>query len=114
MRIGYALVGALKNIGHHKIGVCSVCARPTVFVCTDKNTVRNNMLCVFCHTLSRQRHVAQLVVARAVPGARNVKDIPIWGAPMVSPHRIVLSSTLSAHHVNVTLLLSHLLPSIVD
>jgi SAM-dependent methyltransferase len=64
--IYFAKIGALKNLRYHKIGRCNICGNFTIFICTDLVTARNNMFCLFCHSSSRKRHVAQVILKEVV------------------------------------------------
>lgn len=52
----------IGNIFHHKFGKCTVCGRTTFFYCHDLNGVRGSMICVFCRSCSRNRHIAKIIL----------------------------------------------------
>jgi SAM-dependent methyltransferase len=53
---------AIGNLVNHRLGKCNVCGNPTIFICLDAATARNNMYCPFCYSSSRKRHVAKVIL----------------------------------------------------
>ncbi len=80
-RLRAALLGAIRNSLHHRLGWCTVCGKPTLFVCVDAATARNNMFCLFCRSSSRKRHVAktlleEVIAPRTGRKAKALKALP--------------------------------------
>lgn len=70
---GY-IAALARNLRCHIPGRCNICGRRTLFLCTDRAAVRNNMYCVFCQSVSRKRHVAEVVAD--LLGVKFVSQIP--------------------------------------
>lgn len=66
---------AFKNIGNHQLGTCNICGKYTVFICIDALVARNNMYCPFCHSSSRKRHVAKVLLDRVISQPVTINDI---------------------------------------
>ena len=68
----------LKNIHLHLFGKCNICGRPTIFLCLDVISARNNMVCIYCRSSSRKRHVANIVIKMIFNDKKisSIKDIP--------------------------------------
>jgi SAM-dependent methyltransferase len=60
---GSAIPRLVRNTGWHLRGRCVVCGRPTVFLCTDRSSARDNLFCVWCRSFARKRHLALLLLA---------------------------------------------------
>ena len=54
---------AVRNLFHHRAGRCNVCGRISPFFCLDRGSFRNTMICLFCRSASRNRHVAKTIIA---------------------------------------------------
>lgn len=52
---------SITNFTDHKFGYCPICESKIFFISTDKQTKRGSMYCIYCHSYSRQRHVAATV-----------------------------------------------------
>ena len=76
MKMVDAVKKALENIDNHKFGKCNICGNHTIFVCIDALVARNNMYCPFCHSSSRKRHVAKVLLNEVIPQAEAINDIP--------------------------------------
>jgi hypothetical protein len=50
-----------RNMLQHRPGYCIFCGRTTLFLCFDKQKLRNDMLCPICKSFSRKRHVAKIL-----------------------------------------------------
>lgn len=70
------LKSILANMRYHKFGTCNVCGKRTIFLCTDLETARGNMFCLFCRSSSRKRHVAKHVICDAVRDISCIAQIP--------------------------------------
>lgn len=70
------LKSILANFWNHRSGVCNVCGRRTIFICTDLETARGNMFCFFCRSSSRKRHVAKHVIGDVIKDIRCIAQIP--------------------------------------
>jgi SAM-dependent methyltransferase len=64
----------ILNAKYHLVGRCNICNKPTIFLCTDREWLRNNLYCVFCQSRARKRHVAQVIID--LLGVSCVKKIP--------------------------------------
>lgn len=72
--------GAAGNLGHHRMGICKICGMPTIFICIDKMKARENMFCLFCHSSSRKRHVAKMIIDVAFRNKiRHIRELPKTG-----------------------------------
>ncbi len=65
----------MGNIRMHRWGKCIVCGKPTIFVCTDKSSLRNSMECLLCRSSSRNRHVAQTLLTEVAREGRSLNDL---------------------------------------
>ncbi|MFH1515967.1 MAG: class I SAM-dependent methyltransferase [bacterium] len=65
----------LANFWNHRSGVCNVCGRRTIFACTDLETARGNMFCIFCRSSSRKRHVASHIVSDVIKDVKCIAQI---------------------------------------
>jgi SAM-dependent methyltransferase len=61
---------ALKQLTRHRFGFCTVCGRSTLFVLIDPECLRNTMICLFCRSAARNRHVAKALLD-IVPGSKR-------------------------------------------
>ncbi|PIO47256.1 MAG: methyltransferase type 11 [[Chlorobium] sp. 445] len=55
------LIRIFKNVALHRFGKCSVCGRRTLFLVGNMlnvSHVRESLICIFCRSASRKRHVA--------------------------------------------------------
>ena len=52
----------IQTYRHHRVGKCPVCGRMTIFFCLDRESFRNSMICLFCRSASRNRHVAKAIL----------------------------------------------------
>ncbi len=66
---------AIKNIRHHTLGRCNICGNYTVFICSNILTARNNMMCLFCGSSSRKRHVASLIIDKLFRDIKSISQI---------------------------------------
>ena len=69
------LAQALRNAWFHQTGRCPLCGHATVFVCLDVATARNNMVCVRCHSSSRQRHIAQVLLRHFGAASSSLRSL---------------------------------------
>jgi len=68
---------AINNICYHSLGKCNICGNFTVFLCSNISTARNNMICPFCGSSSRKRHVASLIIDKLFSKKiSSITDIP--------------------------------------
>ena len=67
---------AVLNYRHHRFGRCTVCGRLTIFFCLDKESFRNTMICLFCRSASRNRHVAKAMLGIIGEGCSSIADLP--------------------------------------
>lgn len=68
----------IQNYRHHRVGKCLVCGKTSLFVCLDCNSFRNSMICLFCRSASRNRHVAKAILG-IVGGGKSIADLPAVG-----------------------------------
>jgi SAM-dependent methyltransferase len=68
-----------RNSLHHRVGRCTVCGRMTVFFCLDQGSFRNTMICLFCRSASRNRHVAKAVLGIVDRGVKSIANLPATG-----------------------------------
>ncbi|MFC1585054.1 class I SAM-dependent methyltransferase [Fibrobacterota bacterium] len=52
----------IHNFRRHRPGFCNVCGKRSLFFCLDAESARNTMLCAFCRSCSRTRHVAKTLL----------------------------------------------------
>jgi SAM-dependent methyltransferase len=69
----------VHNYRHHRIGRCTVCGRLTIIFCLDSESLRNSMICIFCRSASRNRHVAKAILGIVGKGVASIADIPAAG-----------------------------------
>lgn len=67
---------AVKNLFFHRVGKCNICGKASLFICLDIDMARNNMYCLFCHSSSRKRHVAKVILNEVVRDSSSISDIP--------------------------------------
>ena len=70
---------AVSNYSHHRVGRCTVCGRSTIFFCLDQGSFRNTMICLFCRSASRNRHVARVITDIVAKGKTSISDLPALG-----------------------------------
>jgi SAM-dependent methyltransferase len=68
-----------RNYLQHRLGRCTVCGRLTIFFCLDRDSFRNSMICLFCRSASRSRHVAQAILDIVGGGGTSIADLPATG-----------------------------------
>lgn len=66
----------IRNSRHHRVGRCVVCGKMTIFFCLDQGSFRNTMVCLFCRSASRNRHVAQALLGIVDRGMKSIADLP--------------------------------------
>lgn len=66
---------AIKNIFNHKRGRCNICGNRSYFFCSSIEKARNGMICLFCGSCSRNRHVAQILLKERYPKKTAIKNI---------------------------------------
>ena len=69
------LKNGFTNLFNHGYGRCNICGHYTIFFCSDIETARNNMICVFCHSDSRNRHVALSILKSLFPTKSSLSNI---------------------------------------
>jgi SAM-dependent methyltransferase len=77
------LLAALRHRQHHRRGVCPVCGHRTLFVCRNPGDLRNDLLCLFCRSIARNRLVAELLLAAIAPGTASLAALPRSGGPRI-------------------------------
>jgi len=70
---------ALKHLSRHRFGRCTVCGKYTLFVLIDPEYLRNSMICLFCRSASRNRHVAKAILGIVDRGGKSIADLPATG-----------------------------------
>ncbi len=66
----------LQGLGKSRAGRCAVCGRRTIFLVTEDENLRENAFCVWCGSISRNRHVARCIVDTfAARGVRRFRDL---------------------------------------
>jgi hypothetical protein len=56
-------IDALLKIRGIKHGRCTVCDKLTLFLLNDSvGTIRSHAVCLYCHSVSRHRHIAHCIV----------------------------------------------------
>ena len=65
----------VRNYRHHKAGKCTVCGRMTLFICLDPESFRNTMICLFCRSASRNRHVAKAILDIVGWKGKSIADL---------------------------------------
>lgn len=70
---------AVRNYRHHRGGRCTVCGRKTIFFCLEQESLRNTMICLFCRSAARNRHVAKAILATADRGVKSIANLPATG-----------------------------------
>ena len=63
------------NSCHHRVGRCMVCGRKTIFFCLDSESFRNTMICLFCRSSSRNRHVAKTIIGIVDGGKTSIAEL---------------------------------------
>ncbi len=66
-KLGYKIaikqvLNIAKNIAYTKKGYCPFCHK-TIFFSSSKTSKRESLICCFCHSFSRQRHVAKVLLS---------------------------------------------------
>lgn len=69
----------IGNYRHHRVGRCPVCGRMTIFFCLDRESFRNSMICLFCRSASRNRHVAKAILGIAGGEGTAIADLTARG-----------------------------------
>ena len=73
-----AKLGCLRK---SRFGRCAVCSRSTAFVVTDPRNLRESAECIWCGSISRNRHVARCILeALAQQGVSRLRDLAGAGA----------------------------------
>ncbi|BAY34692.1 type 11 methyltransferase [Nostoc carneum NIES-2107] len=75
MKFINAVAKVMQNLGNHRFGKCNICGSPTVFLCIDVFSVRNNMYCPFCRSSSRKRHVAKILINEVMQTNSTIADV---------------------------------------
>ena len=70
---------AISNIFNHSYGKCNVCGNRTIFLCRDISIARNDMICFFCASSSRNRHVASKIIDKLSKQITSIAEIPYVG-----------------------------------
>ncbi len=93
------MISFFRNIFHHDFGKCNVCGRVTLFLCYDPEGIRGSMTCLFCHSISRHRHVAKVIINTFLSsnGSLNenkdkLSNLTIYEASAYGPINRVLSN----------------------
>jgi SAM-dependent methyltransferase len=76
----------LGNFRFTRYGKCNICGNYSIFICRNKNSLRNYMLCLFCRSSSRKRHVALAICntrnydpkVNSIKELQKVRDIFIY------------------------------------
>lgn len=68
-----------RNYLYHRVGRCTVCGRMTIFFCLDPDSFRNSMICLFCRSASRNRHVAKVMLNIMDRQTASIADLPAKG-----------------------------------
>jgi SAM-dependent methyltransferase len=70
-------ISTLQSIARHplahRLGVCTICGRNTIFFRTDPSA-RNGFSCLYCRSSSRNRHVAK-VALEVFPGMHSAASL---------------------------------------
>lgn len=82
----------IKNWPHHRIGKCNVCGEHTLFFCDNLKGMRGSMACLSCYSVSRNRHVAKIIMDTFGVEADSLKD----GSRMLKTLKIYNTSTKGA------------------
>jgi SAM-dependent methyltransferase len=69
------LVFVLKHLWKNRFGYCNVCGRYTFFYCHDPAGIRGSMLCLFCLSRSRNRHLAKVLLEKVGPGSKSLRSL---------------------------------------
>jgi SAM-dependent methyltransferase len=51
----------------------------TIFFCLDGDSFRNSMICLYCRSASRNRHVAKAILGIVGGGRTSIADVPFAG-----------------------------------
>jgi SAM-dependent methyltransferase len=70
---------ALKHFSRHRFGRCTVCGKNTLFFLIDPECLRNTMICLFCRSAARNRHVAKAILGLVDRGGTSIADLPATG-----------------------------------
>src|SRR5690242_20111724 len=73
------LVNAFNNYRYHRLGRCTICCRTTVFVCLEPDSFRNSMICLFCRSASRNRHVAKAMLNLMASRPASIAELSTKG-----------------------------------
>lgn len=70
---------AVRNFLHHRGGKCTVCGKVTIFFCIEKDSFRNSMICLFCRSASRNRHLAKVMLNVMDNQRTSIANLPTKG-----------------------------------
>lgn len=70
---------ALKHFSRHRFGSCTVCGKITLFFLIDPECLRNTMICLFCRSASRNRHVAKAILGIVDGRGKSIANLPATG-----------------------------------
>jgi SAM-dependent methyltransferase len=56
-----------------------VCGRLSIFFCLEQGSFRNTMICLFCRSAARNRHVAKAILGLVDRGGKSIADLPGTG-----------------------------------
>ena len=67
----------LRYLWRNRIGFCNICRKPTAFLHTQsRDTLRDDLECLFCRSISRNRHLAKCVVNLfSAKGVNTLRDL---------------------------------------
>ena len=66
---------AIRNYRHHRVGKCRVCGNISIFFALDRDSFRNSMICLFCRSASRNRHVAKAILGVLGGEGTSIADL---------------------------------------
>jgi SAM-dependent methyltransferase len=70
----------VKHFSRHRFGRCTVCGKITLFFLIDPEYLRNTMICLFCRSASRNRHIAKTILGIVAGGASSIADLSSQGS----------------------------------
>jgi SAM-dependent methyltransferase len=69
------IMDIIKNCRYHRIGRCNICGKYTIFLCRDIKMAREYMICLFCRSSSRKRHVASIILSKQTTSLKTIKKM---------------------------------------
>ena len=63
------------NVTRHMFAKCNICGWRTILFFANLKLPRESLVCPFCHSISRNRHLAKQIMDEAICGLRTINQI---------------------------------------